>query len=81
MQSKTLAIATLMAVSGALILGTTIVNIVPTYAKITERTTTTCDGEPGECPGSSSGPGRGHDEETETENVNPQGTAPPGHNK
>lgn len=70
-------LAMLVSTTVLLMLATTMTNIVPAYAKITSQTT--CDGEPGECPGSSSGPGRGHDEETE--NVNPSGTAPPGQNK
>jgi hypothetical protein len=39
--------------------------------------TTECDGEPGECPGNSSNPGQGHDEER----VNPTGKALPRQNK
>jgi hypothetical protein len=80
MSTKTLAIATVVAVTAAFVLATALVNIAPTYAKITEQTT--CDGEVDEdgCPGKSAGPnGKGHDEDTE--NVNPQGTAPPGQNK
>ena len=70
----------MIALVSVTLLAAAIVSTIPLQhvsAKITERTT--CDGEPGECPGSSSGPGRGHDEETE--NVNPAGTAPPGQNK
>jgi hypothetical protein len=78
MNSKqTLKIAAIVGVTAAFMLATTLVNSVPAYAKITSQTT--CDGEPGECPGSSSNPGKGHDEETE--NVNPSGQAPPGQNK
>jgi hypothetical protein len=49
------------------------------FAKI--EPVTRCDGEvdPDGCPGSSSGPGRGHDETSQNEN--PAGTAPPGQNK
>lgn len=77
MNHRTVAITTLVGITAALVLATALTNIVPASAKITQSTT--CDGEPGECPGSSSDPGRGHDEETE--NVNPSGKAPPGQNK
>jgi hypothetical protein len=70
-------LAMLVSTTVLLILATTMTNTAPAFAKITSQTT--CDGEPGECPGSSSGPGRGHDEETE--NVNPTGKAPSGQNK
>jgi hypothetical protein len=76
MNTKTLAIVTIVAVTGALMLAA-LVSAIPTYAKITEKKT--CDGEPGPCPGRSSDPGRGHVEDTE--NVNPTGRAPPGQNK
>lgn len=77
MNHSTTVTATILVITGALVLATALTNIVPANAKITQSTT--CDGEPGECPGSSSDPGRGHDEETE--NVNPSGKAPPGQNK
>jgi hypothetical protein len=79
MSTRTLAIAAVVAVTAAFMLATTLVNSVPAYAKITPGQTT-CDGEPGECPGSSSGPGQGHDEET-SPNTNPSGHAPSGQNK
>jgi hypothetical protein len=77
MSTRISAIAAVVAVTAAFMLAATLVNSVPAYAKIKEQTT--CDGEPGECPGSSSDPGRGHDEDTQ--NVNPQDKAPPGQNK
>jgi hypothetical protein len=77
MNSKqTLKIATVVAMTGALMLVAAFVNA-PAHAKITEQTT--CDGEPGECPGHSWDRGNGH--EQDTENVNPNGTPPPGQNK
>jgi hypothetical protein len=75
MNSKqTLKIATIVAVTGAFMLVAGLVNA-PAYAKITQ----TCDDrDGGDCPGSSSNPGKGHDEE----NVNSgNGNAPPGLNK
>lgn len=48
----------------------------PAHAKISE--VTRCDGEVGHCPSHSSDPGKGHDEITQNEN--PSGHAPPGHN-
>lgn len=60
-----------MVLVGALALATILTNIVPAKAAIDE--VTRCDGEVGDCPGSSSGPGRGHDETTQNEN--PSGKA------
>ena len=73
MSTRTLAIATIVAVTAAFMLVAALVNV-PAYAKITP----TCDGEPGECPGSSSNPGQGHED---TGNANPSGKLPPGQNK
>jgi hypothetical protein len=56
-------------------LATALVNSVPAHAKITQ----TCDGEPGDCPGSSSNPGQGHYEENVNSGKNAK--APPGLNK
>lgn len=64
-----------MAVAGASILA--LVSTAPTFAKIDQ--VTRCDGDVGDCPGSSSNPGQGHDETTQNEN--PSGAAPPGQNK
>ncbi len=78
MSTKTLAIATLLAITGAVIVA--LVNIAPTYAAIDQ--VTRCDGEVDEdgCPGKSAGPhGKGHVETTQNEN--PSGHAPPGQNK
>jgi len=72
-------IAAIVAVTGAFMLATALVNSVPAHAKITPGQTT-CDGEPGPCPGSSSDPGKGHDEDT-TPATNPAGNEPGGHNK
>jgi hypothetical protein len=79
MRTTILAIATIVAVTGAFMLAATLVISVPAHAKITPGQTT-CDGEPGPCPGSSSNPGKGHDEDT-TPATNPAGNEPGGHNK
>ncbi len=44
MRSRLLAISTIVALTGAFVLVTTLINTVPVYAKITSQTT--CDGEP-----------------------------------
>lgn len=71
--TKTLAIATIVGITAALVLATVSVNLAPVYAKITP----TCDGEPGDCPGKSDNPGQGHED---TGNQNPSGHLPPGQN-
>jgi hypothetical protein len=76
MRTTILAIATLVAVTGTLMLVAALVNT-PANAKV--GPVTRCDGEVGDCPGSSSGPGQGHDETTQNEN--PAEHAPPGQNK
>jgi len=68
-----------VAVTAAFMLATALVNSVPANAKITPGQTT-CDGEPGDCPGRSDNPGQGHEEDT-TPATNPAGNEPGGHNK
>jgi hypothetical protein len=82
MSSKILAIAAIMAVAGASILA--LVSTTPAFAKITQETTDTgCTNGGGNSPGGQqpSCQGEGLTQETETENVNPSGSAPPGQNK
>jgi hypothetical protein len=74
LDTKILAITTIMAMTAALVLATASANIVPSFAKITP----TCDGSPGDCPGKSDNPGQGHED---TGNQNPSGQLPPGQNK
>jgi hypothetical protein len=84
MSTRTLAIAAVVAVTATFMLATTLVNDVTAYAKITEETTDTgCTNNGGNSPGGQqpSCTGGGLTQETETENVNPSGQAPPGQNK
>jgi hypothetical protein len=84
MSTRTLAIAAVVAVTATFMLATTLVNGVTAYAKITEETTDTgCTNNGGNSPGGQqpSCTGGGLTQETETENVNPSGQAPPGQNK
>jgi hypothetical protein len=87
MSNRTLAIAAVVAVTAAFMLEATLVvtNGAPAaYAKITEETTDTgCTNNGGNSPGGQqpSCTGGGLTQETETENVNPSGQAPPGQNK
>jgi len=84
MSTRTLAIAAVVAVTATFMLATTLVNGVTAYAKITEETTDTgCTNNGGNSPGGQqpSCSGGGLTQETETENVNPSGQAPPGQNK